>query len=79
LLLDAWLSELPPRGAKLTHGGKDVGYVTSAIRSPRLNAPIALGYVRRDVNQSGSVLKLEVEGRVSTVTVTNLPFGKGSD
>jgi len=77
LLLDASLSELPARGTRLTHGGKEVGYVTSAIHSPRLNAPIALGYVRREVNQPGTALQLAGEGGGGAVTVTDLPFAKG--
>ncbi len=47
------LSALPVRGDKLFHDGKEVGYITSALASPALKANIALGYVRKEVNQSG--------------------------
>lgn len=35
-------------------GGKEVGWVTSAARSPRLGKEIALGYVKRGFNSVGS-------------------------
>jgi folate-binding protein YgfZ len=49
---------LPARGDKLVHDGKEVGYITSAIYSPALKTNIALGYVRREVNQPGVELKV---------------------
>src|SRR5882672_7436205 len=52
------LKALPQHGDKLFHAGKEVGYVTSAVKSPSFNANIALGYVRREVNQIGSDLTL---------------------
>lgn len=39
---------LPDAGAAILAGGRDVGRVTSAARSPSLGAPIALGYLRRE-------------------------------
>ncbi|MEI9864872.1 MAG: glycine cleavage T C-terminal barrel domain-containing protein [Limisphaerales bacterium] len=45
---------LPVKGDKLFHAGKEVGYVTSAVKSPTLNTNIALGYVRREANQIGN-------------------------
>lgn len=37
----------PPPGTKLSVNGSEVGLVTSSTVSPRLGAPLALGYVRR--------------------------------
>src|ERR1035437_3832969 len=56
------LKTLPPRGDKLFHAGKEVGYITSAVKSPTLNANIALGYVRRETNQIGNELTLQGTG-----------------
>src|SRR5450432_809493 len=53
------LKSLPARGDKLLHAGKEVGYVTSAVKSPTLNANIALGYVRREANPIGTELILK--------------------
>lgn len=49
---------LPP-GAKLFRDGQEVGVATSSVVSPRLGAPIALGYLRRGNQDVG--LKLEAE------------------
>ncbi len=64
------LATLPAKGAKLFLGDKEVGYVTSAVHSPRLNANIALGYVRREANQIGTELLLQInEGKVAAKIV----------
>ncbi len=47
-------SDVPPPGTELSAAGKAVGHVTSAALSPRLAAPLALGYVRRGHEASGS-------------------------
>ena len=67
------LKTLPVKGDKLFHDGKEVGYVTSAIKSPTLNVNIALGYVRREVNAIGTELVLRNANETS-VTVSSLPF-----
>ena len=70
------LKTLPRRGDKLFHGGKEAGHITSAARSPALNANIALGYVRRDAFQTGSQLTLRSEAGENLAEVVELPFGK---
>jgi folate-binding protein YgfZ len=68
------LKNLPLRGDKLFHAGKEAGYVTSAVKSPLLNANIALGYVRREANQIGTELTLQTAEGESPVKVVELPF-----
>ena len=68
------LKTLPARGDKLFHDGKEVGYVTSAVKSPALNANIALGYVRREANQIGNELTLRTAAGESTAKIVELPF-----
>ncbi len=68
------LQALPQRGDKLIHSGKEVGYVTSAVASPTLNTSIALGYVRREVNQIGSELTLRTAAGDTSAKVVELPF-----
>ncbi len=68
------LKQLPQRGDKLFHAGKEAGYVTSAVKSPTLNANIALGYVRREANQMGSELTLQTTGGETPVKIVELPF-----
>ena len=68
------LPSLPPKGEKLFFSGKEVGHVTSAIRSPTLKANIALGIVRRDAHRVGEQLSLgKAEGGPSAL-IAQLPF-----
>jgi aminomethyltransferase len=62
---------LPATGDKLFLQGKEVGYVTSAIHSPVLNANIALGYVRREHNAIGT--------KLDGAEIVQLPFVNPSD
>ncbi len=68
------LKTLPAKGDKLFIDAQEVGYVTSAVASPRLKANIALGYVRREANQIGNKLKLRTAGGESEVKIVSLPF-----
>ncbi len=56
LRLAAELKTLPKRGDKLFHGEKEVGHITSAVNSLKLNCIVALGYVRREANATGTEL-----------------------
>jgi folate-binding protein YgfZ len=68
------LKTLPQSHDKLFHNGKEVGYATSAVKSPALNANIALGYVRREANQIGMELTLRTAEGESSVKIVALPF-----
>jgi aminomethyltransferase len=54
--------------------GNEAGVVTSGGFSPSLNAPIAMGYVRRDVAADGTKLFLLVRGKPLPATVVPMPF-----
>ena len=59
--------------------GKEVGWVTSAVRSARLEKEIALGYVKRGFNSSGTQLQAihpEAGKTGILVQVVPLPFTK---
>jgi tRNA-modifying protein YgfZ len=49
--------DIPPAGTPLYSGDKPVGEVTSAAWSPRMNAPLAMGYVRRLLAKPGTALE----------------------
>ena len=68
------LQALPQRNDKLFHAGKEVGTVTSTVKSPKLNANIALGYVRREANQIGNELTLQTAAGESLAIIVALPF-----
>ena len=54
--------------------GTEAGTVTSGGFSPTLNAPIAMGYVRRDLAAPGMRLHLMIRGKPQPATVCTLPF-----
>jgi folate-binding protein YgfZ len=68
------LTALPLRGDKLFCEGKEIGFITSAVKSPALGANIALGYVRREAYEIGTTLTLRTAGRESAATIVALPF-----
>ncbi len=64
LKLDKLPVELP---AKLSKDGKNAGFITSAIESPRFG-PIALGFVRGDFQSEGETLDLgDQKARVASL------------
>ncbi|HWD93981.1 MAG TPA: glycine cleavage T C-terminal barrel domain-containing protein [Verrucomicrobiae bacterium] len=69
------LKQLPANGEKLFHQGKEVGCVTSSVKSAALAANIALGYVRREANSPGTELVLRGADAAKAVIV-ELPFLK---
>jgi len=69
---------LPSRGDKLFHDGKEVGHITSAVKSPLLNANIAFAYVRREANQTGNALVLHNATGASPAQIVELPFVPGA-
>jgi folate-binding protein YgfZ len=74
LLLGLKLSAGPaPRGARLFRDGKEVGQVTSSVRSPRLG-PIALAFVQRGHQEPGTRLEVQSAEGTQTAEVTPLPF-----
>jgi folate-binding protein YgfZ len=68
------LKALPVKGDKLFHDGKEVGFVTSVLASPKLKANIALGYVRKETNQIGAELSLRTGVGESPARIVTLPF-----
>jgi folate-binding protein YgfZ len=67
----------PARGARILKDGSETGRVTSAVFSPSLRAPIALGYVRRDAIAAGSRIDVEISGTTAVAEVVALPFYRG--
>lgn len=63
-------TDVPARGAVIRGGERDIGVITSAVRSHALKHAIALGYVHRDFTAPGTTLG--IGGTAATVTA--LPF-----
>ena len=63
---------VPQRGARLFAADRDVGFVTSAVESPRLG-PIAMGYLHRDFLTAGTTVEAATdEGRVPAIVTERL-------
>jgi glycine cleavage system aminomethyltransferase T len=62
-----------PAGTKLFHDGQEVGVVTSSCFSPRLSAPISLGYLRWKHQEPGTRMEAETVGGRQAVEVVGLP------
>ena len=54
--------------------GTEAGVITSGGFSPSLSAPIAMGYVRRDLALDGTLVDLMVRGKALPARVTPMPF-----
>ena len=65
---------IPPTGAKLFNGDREVGWISSAAFSPLRNAVLAFGFPLRDFSSPGTALTVEVEGTHHPATVHALPF-----
>ena len=65
---------VPPHGAKLFSGDREVGWVSSATHSPQLKTPIALAFPLRDFSAPGTNLTIDVDGARHDATVQALPF-----
>ncbi len=62
-------SALPAPATPLLSDGKEVGFTTRASFSPLLNAPIGMGYLRREKSAPGSLLEVP-DGTRGTVIST---------
>ena len=57
-----------------SESAKEVGWITSGTRSPRLGKEIALGYVKRGFNNPGTNLNALSLDAAIPVEVVSLPF-----
>ena len=53
---------MPAPGSLVFAGDKEIGRVTSAVRSLALGSPIALGYVRREHWEPGTAVEIQDVG-----------------
>ncbi len=58
----------------IVSAGTEGGAVTSGGFSPTLGAPIAMGYVRRDLAAPGGIVDLMIRGTAQPANVVTLPF-----
>jgi tRNA-modifying protein YgfZ len=65
---------VPARGDHVRAGEREIGTITSAVRSPVLGRPIALGYVHRDFAPPGTAVDVLHDGRALHASVMQTPF-----
>jgi folate-binding protein YgfZ len=66
--------DVPVPGSVVRSGGKDAGYITSGVVSPKRGKAIALGFVNRLAAVSGTPVEL-ISGEIKlAATVSELPF-----
>jgi len=61
-------------GDKISKDGQESGWVTSSAYSPRLKIAIALGYLRREVLEPGTVVLVGTGEEAVRAQITPLPF-----
>jgi aminomethyltransferase len=66
----------PARAHTTIHAadGAPVGEITSGGFGPTLNAPVAMGYVRRDLAADGTPVQLSVRGKLLPARISPMPF-----
>jgi len=69
LNIDPAQPEAPAAGAAILIDGREVGRVTSAGWSPRLDHAVALGYVHRDAAEPGRQVSIGTESGAAPATI----------
>jgi len=66
----------PARGGALilNSDGEEIGHITSGGFSPCLKKNIAMGYVKKGYQKSGTELQVKVRNKVNDAVVTKMPF-----
>ena len=67
---------IPRQGCKMFKNGNLIGYITSGTMSPTLKTPIGMGYVKIENSDIGSILDVEIRGKMVPAEIVKLPFYK---
>jgi aminomethyltransferase len=68
----------PPEKAKIFKGEKEIGYITSSLKSETLGSVIALGYIKYGYFEPGTAVEIENSDGLSQASVVELPFYRTS-
>jgi len=66
--------ELPQRGDLVSKDGKEIGHITSALRSPSLGSLICLAYLKYGFFEPDTVVDVNVKSKLWPASVVKLPF-----
>jgi folate-binding protein YgfZ len=67
-------ARMPVPGAPVLVEGKEVGRITSVVRSPALGVALALGFLRREHHEPGTRIEVEQGDTSLSAEVVALPF-----
>ncbi|MDA0769362.1 MAG: glycine cleavage system protein T [SAR202 cluster bacterium Casp-Chloro-G4] len=65
---------IPRHGYAILGGAESIGIVTSGVHSPTLDCSIGMGYVGIQYADPGTVIQIDIRGRIVDAEVTELPF-----
>ena len=68
----------PNSGAEIFSGERKIGRITSSTISPTLNRPLCLGYIRREFQDPGTEVEININDSLQKAQVSELPFYKGT-
>ncbi len=74
LIVNARDNQVPPHGAKVFRGEREVGWVSSGVLSPTLNQVIAMAFPLRDFTVPDTELEVDYNDQRHPATVKALPF-----
>lgn len=74
LLIDVPNGLVPSEGTKIYSGDRELGWISSAVRSPTLQKTIALAFPLRDFTEPGTEVTVDIEGQRHRAVVQSLPF-----
>jgi folate-binding protein YgfZ len=77
IVLDAE-GEVRPEDKIRTPEGKEIGWITSSVYSPRMRCRVALGYVKYDYLQPSTSVRVINDTEERAAHVAELPFVRGS-
>jgi glycine cleavage system T protein len=69
---------IPSLGDKVSRDGKEIGYVTSSIKSETLQSVIAMAYIKYGHFEPSTAVEINVENETVAASVVELPFYKAA-
>lgn len=65
---------LPKPGSIVKKDAKEIGHITSSVRSLSLGSTVALGFLKFGFFEPGNTVEIEIEGETVQAVVVELPF-----
>lgn len=69
-------NQIPSPGSAISKDGKQIGHITSSVKSPSLEKVIALGFIKYGFFEPGNIVEVESGSLSLTAEIVELPFYK---